>query len=124
MAGNGYVCNVCVFILYMCFELSQLSCLGSSVGRASRLEYVKCGFESLLRYSSFSLENAVSRFNCVVLLFFLSVLNMHAYILCKCIANSQICTRYAEIYWNTCTTKDTQILNGTGCLGWCASFYM
>ena len=58
------------------FELSQLSCLSSSVDRASRLECVRCGFESHLS-TAFSLEEVVSGLVlcCVVLLcliFFLS----------------------------------------------------
>ena len=55
------------------FELSQLSCLSSSVGRASRLESVRCGFESHLS-AAFSLEKVVSGLVlcCVALSFFLS----------------------------------------------------
>ena len=41
------------------FELSQLSCLSRLVGRASRLECVRRGFESHLS-AAFSLEKVVS----------------------------------------------------------------
>ena len=43
------------------FELSQLSCLSSLVGRASRLECMRHGFESHLIMSvAFSLEKVLS----------------------------------------------------------------
>ena len=56
---------------------SCMSCLSSSVGRASHLECVMCGFESHLRCSSFSWEKAVSGFVLLCLSFFLSVLSIH-----------------------------------------------
>ena len=52
------------------FELSQLSCFGSSVGRALHLECVRCGFESHLS-AAFTLEK-VRLLSCVVLCCFLS----------------------------------------------------
>ena len=55
------------------FELSQLSCLSSSVGRASHLECVRRGFESHLS-AAFFLETVVSGLVlCCVLLLGLSV---------------------------------------------------
>ena len=49
------------------FELSQLSCLSSSVGGASRLECMRRGFESHLS-AAFSLKKLSQDLCCVVLL--------------------------------------------------------